>query len=93
MFPFWSFIGFGDIQLWLKVVNFQSEVCRVAFFAVCEGFMLLKVWAGEWLWNCVLEVAGQMFPKTPIRAYKETRASANQAGANAKKRLEQGKNV
>ena len=93
MFPFWSFIGFDDIQPWLRVVNFQSEVCRVAFVAVCEGFMLLKVWAGDWLWNCVLEVAGQMFPKTPIRAYEETRASANQVGAIAKNWLEQGKNV
>ena len=41
----------------------------------------------------VLEVAGQLFLKTLIRAYKETRASANQAEANVKKRLEPGKNV
>ena len=76
MFPFWSFIGFGDIKSRRKVVNFQSEVCRAAFVVVCEGFMLLKFWAGERLWNCVSEFAGQMFPKTPNRAYKETRVSA-----------------
>ena len=93
MFLFWSLIGFSDIQPWLKVVNFQSEVCRAALIAACQGFILLNVRVGEWLLNCVLEVAAQMFPKTPIRVYKETRASGNQAGANAKKRLEQGKNV
>ena len=43
MFSFWSFIGFGDIKPRRKVVSFQFEVCRAAFGAVYEGFVLLKV--------------------------------------------------
>ena len=56
-------------------------------FSCCLKFELANDY------ETVLEVAGQKFPKTPIRAYKETRASANQAGTNVKKRLERGKNV